>query len=61
MPPPFPFFLAATGRPDIKGKRKADAEPDADHEQRQKNVGAPEDSKRLKIDGAQGIRHIPCL
>jgi hypothetical protein len=40
---------------DIKGKRKAEAEPDTDHEQRQRNVG---DSKRLKIDRDQGIHHI---
>ena len=41
----------------LKGKRKAEAEPDTNQEQRQRNVDAPEDysaGKRLKVDHNQG-------
>jgi len=54
------FFYSFTAA-DIKGKRKSEYEPDTDHEQRQRNAGAPENSKRLKIDRVQGIHHIFCL
>jgi len=52
---------SAAGSPDITKKRKAEAEPDTDHEQPPRNIGAPESSKRLKIDRDQGIHHISCL
>jgi len=51
----------ASKKKQYSAKRKAEAEPDTDHEQPQRNIGAPESSKRLKIDRDQGIHHISCL
>ena len=45
----FFYSCTAAGRLDIKGKQKAEAEPDTDHEQCQRNVGAPADSQHQGI------------